>query len=107
MKQQSEQADRYLDDCIPYKRTAQSFAVAPDEERADRHSTEEDGEDEDLGVGTVADEEREVARPDRFIHEPRRARQEKQRIEREQHWRGLKRLVALDGEGRSPRQPGS
>jgi len=31
MKQQSEQADRSLDDRIPYKRTAQPFAVAPDE----------------------------------------------------------------------------
>src|SRR5204862_442913 len=42
-------------------------------------------EDEDLGVGAVADEEREVARPDRFVDEARRARQKEQRVESEQH----------------------
>src|SRR2546423_6623911 len=85
MKQQSEHADCCFDDCIPYERTAQSLTVATDEERADRHAAEENREDEDLGVGAMADEKREVARPDRFVDEARRAREKEQRIESEQH----------------------
>src|SRR2546421_8130545 len=85
MKQQSEQADCCFDDCIPYERTAQSLTVATDEERTDRHAAEENREDEDLGVGAVADEECEVARPDRFVDEARCAGEKEQRIESEQH----------------------
>src|SRR6266516_5614189 len=102
MKQQSEQTDRCLDDCIPYKRTAQPFGVASDEERPDRHSTEENGEDEDLGVGAVADEEREVARPDRFINEPRPAGQKEQGIESEQHQRGVSESMKVSQVMASP-----
>jgi hypothetical protein len=95
MKQQSEQTDGGLDDGIRYQWIAQSLAVSADEERADSHSTEEDGEHEDLGVRAMADEQCQIARPDRFVNEARGAREKEERIEREQDQRTLERAVGL------------
>ena len=95
MKQQSEQTHGGLDDGVQYQWIAQPLTVAADEERADRHSTEEDGEHEDLGVRAVADEQRQIARPDRFVNEARGARQREERIEYEQDQRNLERAVGL------------
>jgi len=95
MKQQSEQTDGSLDDGVQYQRIAQPLTVSPDEERADRHSTEEDGEHEDLGVRAMADEQRQIARPDRFVNEAGGARKKEERIEHEQNQRTLERAVGL------------
>src|SRR4029077_4096036 len=81
MKQQSEQTDGGLDDGVQYQWIAQPLAVSPDEERADRHSTEEDGEHDDLGVRAMADQQSQIACPDRFVNEARGARQKEERIE--------------------------
>ena len=95
MKQQSEQTDGGLDNGVQYQWIPQPLTVSPDEERADRHSTEEDGEHEDLGVRAVADQQRQIARPDRFVNEARGAREKEQRIEDEQDQRTLERAVGL------------
>src|SRR5689334_2264601 len=98
MKQQSEHPDRCLHTRIPYKRVAQALTNAPNEERADGHAAEEDRENEDLGVGAVADEEREVASPDRLVHEARSAREEEERVERKEH---VKKWPLVVGAGSS------
>ena len=94
MKQQSEQTDCGLDDGVQHQWIAQPLAISADEERADRHSAEEDREHEDLGVRAVADQQREVACPDRFVNEASGARQEKERVERELDQRTLERRWA-------------
>src|SRR5256885_10695219 len=99
MKEQPEHPDRGLYPRIPYERVAQPLTDSPNEERADGHPAEEDREHEDLGVGAVADEEREVARPDRLIDEARSARQEEERVERKEHVKKWP-LVVGAGSGR-------
>jgi hypothetical protein len=95
MKQQSEQTDGGLDDSVRYQWTAQPLAVSADEERADGHAAEEDREHKDLGVRAMADEQCQIARPDRFVNEARGARQKEEGIEREQDQRTLERAVGL------------
>ena len=95
MKQQSKHTNRGLDDSVQYQWMAQPLTESPDQERADRHSTEEDGEHEDLGVRAMADEQRQIACPDRFVNEACGARQKKERIEDEQDQRALERAVGL------------
>src|SRR2546423_7336861 len=99
MKEQPEHPNRGLYPRIPYERVVQPLTDSPNEERPDGHPAKEDREHHDLGVGAVADEEREVARPDRLVHEARSARQEEERVERKEHVKKWPLVVAA-GSGR-------
>ena len=57
----------------------------PGDERAERHAAEEDHEHDDLRVRAVADEQAEVADPDRLVDEPGGAGEDEDRAEEEQH----------------------
>src|SRR5204862_104900 len=69
-----------FDPGVPEQRPAERFTAAAHEQRADRHAAEEDDQDDDLRVRTVADEQAQVPRPDRFVDETRGARDDERGV---------------------------
>jgi hypothetical protein len=69
VKNEPQQADDSFDCGVGDQRLLYPGAPACGERCADGHSAEVDDEDDDLGVGAVADEEAEVAAPDGLVDE--------------------------------------
>ena len=85
MEDQADQPVASSTPAYPNSGRLSAFGQPADEQRADRHAAEEDDEDDDLSVRAVADEEAEVARPDRLVDEPRRAGKDEDRVEESEH----------------------
>ena len=85
MKKQTQHTDDCFDGGVANQWCAQSPCIATDQQRANCHPSQKNRQHQDLGVRAVTDEEREVARPDRFVHQPRHSGEEEQRVEGEEH----------------------
>jgi hypothetical protein len=72
------EADADLEERVHEDRVARAVNEATDQEAAERQAAHERGEDGRYGVGRDPEDQRQLARPQHFVHEPRRSREEEQ-----------------------------
>src|SRR5688500_5266024 len=81
MEEKPEERDDELDAGVPQERRVDPRGPPAGERGAHRHPAKKDSEDKHLGVGTVAQEEPEVAAPEGLIHQRGPAREGEGRVQ--------------------------
>jgi hypothetical protein len=85
VEDEADDAAGELDRGVPEERLLDRLRAAPDEGGAERHAAEEDHQDDDLRVGAVADEEPEIAAPDRLVDQAGGAGEDEDRVQQQRH----------------------